>query len=526
MPPPPVEPSPIAVEFAKHPRRWATEKPPPRRKLVTTSEGHVILAPGKVGAIASAGGVGKTTATIVLGVSIALGRPWFGLFPIAPEASRRSLFLLGETDAEDAHRAIYDTCDALGLTDEQRALVDENVVILPLAGEPCTLAMADPKSRELAVTRHFDQLIEILEREREYRVILGTPMGGFSIVVIDTLARFGAAEIEVDNATATRFLQTIERLAKCPGEPCILLTAHSSKSARGENEVNIRGASAIADSLRFVLGLVADGTDAVSLFGVKCNFARLLEPTRLVRGENGVLVAEAVSKDEKSAREEAKKESAKQKKVDALRAKEEVRNAAVEQRRTELVPKVVAIVTEHPGITRTELAVLVGGKKTYAEDAITCALAAKYVVFIKAKSQAHHFYLPGCEPKPTESQSSQEGGASFFPPNPLSRELVPPQAAGVPDSEGERESGTGNRESGTTATWATGDYEAELATHDWDWPQRDTYSERALRAAEAREAELRLEAEKDPLKAANFNTYAEKFGRTTVVTAPAQEVQS
>jgi RecA-family ATPase len=265
-----------------------------------------VLPLGKVGLLASAGGVGKTMALCQLAIAVAAGVPWLGNglerssgwhVPIASRG--RVLLLLGEEDEEEAHRRLYNAASALGLDDAGRAQAAERVCVVPLAGEACALT-----ARAEGVTFETGDFAALRER-------LASAAGpdGWRLVVVDPLARFADAEAEVDNAAATRFVQALEGLTKVNGKgsdgaprpgPAVLVAHHTSKASRRDGDASgnaVRGASALIDGARWCATLEAvnptadedPGFEGVRLALVKSNYSASAPALLLRRGPHGRL---------------------------------------------------------------------------------------------------------------------------------------------------------------------------------------------------------------------------------------------
>jgi RecA-family ATPase len=84
--------------------------------------------------------------------------------------------------------------------------------------------------------------------------------GKFTLVIVDPLARFAGADAEKDNASATRFIQALESLAKLG--PTVIVAHHTNKIARrkgGTLDASAsRGSSAIVDGARWQCALAVE----------------------------------------------------------------------------------------------------------------------------------------------------------------------------------------------------------------------------------------------------------------------------
>jgi len=303
--------------------KWPNERPAPRKWLVTRPDEDGkrtgVLPLGKVGLLAGAGAAGKSWLTTQLAVAVAAGARWVGLEVDTPG---RVLLVLGEEEEEEAKRRLHYAGEMMALTHEQKARAEQNLVVLPMAG------------RAVALTTSLDggetgQLPETdLLRELRRRL---TEDGRWALVVLDPLARFAGADVETDNAAATRFIQVLEQLAQAPGGPTVLVTHHTTKTARREGPGNSdaaaataqRGASALTDGVRWQANLAGGerfpGVPRIIEFRVvKTNYGPPLDPMALCAPDDahGAL---REAKDEEvrkwtDAREEAAVEEATEKK--------------------------------------------------------------------------------------------------------------------------------------------------------------------------------------------------------------------
>jgi RecA-family ATPase len=251
---------------------------------------------GKVGLVLAEGGAGKTMALFQLAVSVATAGPWLGAFTVAipdPKGPRpgRVLLIIGEEDADEAHRRCYRVRAAVSAPEPRGG----SIVVLPLEGLPCAM-LANDLSGDLAETSFLAGL----------RTWLGTS-GPWDLIVVDPLSRFAGPDAEKDNAAGTRFIQALESLATLTGAT-VLASHHTSKLARRGGEVGAvagRGASALVDGARWVCSLgverlALDGEDererlaeVVTWALVKTNYSRPAEPLCLRRSldHGGALVA-------------------------------------------------------------------------------------------------------------------------------------------------------------------------------------------------------------------------------------------
>lgn len=281
---------------------WTREPAPPMRWLLTVPPSRSyrdtrhVLARGTVGMLAAGGGVGKSMALMQLAVAVATDTAWlvgdaegeFAGFLTHAEGGK-VLLALGEENAAKAHRRM-DVLTA-HLTPEERTLLEQRLVVLPLEAVPVGL-MADRASSG-AEAHAGDTAAEL-----EQLLMEGGP---WALVILDPLSRFAGMETEIDNASATRFVQVLERFTKAPGEPTVLVSHHTGQNARQEglhDATAARGATALTDGVRWVATLIREKPSGeveervaplLSMAVTKNNYGMELWPFWLARGEGGSL---------------------------------------------------------------------------------------------------------------------------------------------------------------------------------------------------------------------------------------------
>lgn len=293
-----------------------TTAPPEPKWLLTRGDRSKAQVPGalrlgKVGLLVAAGGVGKTQALVLLAIAVATGGWWLGTFHVATPG--RVLLALGEEDAEEVHRRIYQAAKMLGLSASDRALVLERIVVLPLAGVPVGLVEKDRMTGNVTTTDILDALRKKL-----------TEGGEWSLIALDPLSRWAGAETETDNASATRFIEAAETLVTSPGTPTVLLAHHTPKADRKNRTgpSTPRGASALYDGARWVATLEAfepsdygakDGArlpfDVLELAITKSNYAERGAPLRLTRDRSNSGALRPLTAPEEKSLEDWKKEA-------------------------------------------------------------------------------------------------------------------------------------------------------------------------------------------------------------------------
>jgi hypothetical protein len=192
-----------------------------------------------------------------LALAVATGADWLGFTVNSPG---RVLLVLGEEEAEEARRRFFFAAAAMSLTAEHLELAARRIWVLPMAGR----AVALTRELESAEGHHGELPMTDLAHELERRLSEGDEP--WRLVVLDPLSRFAGADVETDNAAATRFVQVLERLTQTAGTPTVLVTHHTTKGARqgqvsGATDASAatgaRGSSALTDGVRWQANLNA-----------------------------------------------------------------------------------------------------------------------------------------------------------------------------------------------------------------------------------------------------------------------------
>ena len=200
--------------------RWHTlgeldmlEHAPPRRKWLLMRNGGDskdvgVLPLGKVGMLVAQGGAGKTIALCQLALSVAaspdrhasetaadkrdrMRLAWLGF--LRCDSPGRVLLALGEEDAEEVHRRMYNAAKAMGLTAEDRKRAAARIVVLPLAGVACAFVESDGRGN-VRETAALEQLRAKLAEDAK--------ADPFRLILLDPLSRWAGADTEKDNAAA------------------------------------------------------------------------------------------------------------------------------------------------------------------------------------------------------------------------------------------------------------------------------------------------------------------------------------
>ena len=198
-----------------------------------------LIPARKVGALVAAGGTGKTTLQITLGVSIAIKRRFMGC-----EVQQGSFVLLSSDDSqEDLDGALARVVRAIKLTDAELELVKRKVRVHSLQGLGGDKTFAAMVNSGPASTGLETLIVEALRGIDDLRV-LG----------LDTLRQFSGGSsndeqiIKLTIAGATE----VARLTGC----AVVVSHHTGKTNYRDGITDMycgSGSAAIADNCRFVL---------------------------------------------------------------------------------------------------------------------------------------------------------------------------------------------------------------------------------------------------------------------------------
>lgn len=264
------------------PPEWCLTPPPARTWLLRDGRtGCGSLPLGKAGMLLAEGGAGKTTLLCQLALSVASGEPFLDWFDV--QSPGRVLLVMGEEERDDMQRQIHRAATARG------SRVDpDRIVVIPLHGVPCAMIERDRDGN--VRDTDFAKWLFAFVREQV-----------FSLVVLDPISRFAGLEAETDNAQATRYVQSTERLGSLCGAT-VLNSHHTNKTSRGGGSVGssaARGSSAFTDGHRWVATMAipdanleeqADRVgEVVTLSFSKNNYERKGAPIYLRRTRSGAL---------------------------------------------------------------------------------------------------------------------------------------------------------------------------------------------------------------------------------------------
>ena len=205
---------------------WALTAPLPPLDFVLPG-----LMPGSFGLVVAPGATGKSQLALDVAVSLSLGRPVAGgLFPVSQPG--KVVFLAGE----ESDRLLAERIRCLLQPDEQGdPRLHDNLILLPMAGESCTLL------ENARPTSLYHELRAIAQ--------------GARLVIVDPIRRMHGGD-ENNSSDMTRFVVAMEQLAKATGSAVIGLHHANRASAADTSSQNAaRGSSALVDGARWQLNL-------------------------------------------------------------------------------------------------------------------------------------------------------------------------------------------------------------------------------------------------------------------------------
>ncbi|MCX7143774.1 MAG: AAA family ATPase [Proteobacteria bacterium] len=267
--------------------------PPERRWMLKD-----CLLSGKVGAIVAPGGTGKSQFLLQLGVSVASGIPFLGLWEVPNPGG--VLILLAEDDEEEIHFRLHNihrqiveqhpNCPDLSKR------IEANLYIKSMVAEHNLMTVAGNKG-EVQSTGYAQRV-----------VLTAKGIANLELVVVDPASRFRGG-VENSAEDVTRFIEELEFIKKHTGAT-ILVAHHANKWSAGPNssaadtsQSASRGSSAFSDGVRWQMNLAGiTKVDANNLgiaeerrhyylgaVVVKNNYGPPSEPILLERKEGGYL---------------------------------------------------------------------------------------------------------------------------------------------------------------------------------------------------------------------------------------------
>jgi RecA-family ATPase len=230
------------------------------------------LPQGVVGLLVAPGGTGKTAVLAQMAACVATGVPWLGCFEV--HKTGPVLLVMGEEGPPEMDRRLSNIAKSFGIaygSNGCRALTQDNkrttegvpkpndvrerfaknIHALPLMGHRCPLIEPAPGG-SYTTTGYLKAICEMVNRQAKD----GEP---YRAVIMDPAARFMGLEDENDNMGATHFIQALEDITKCAGNPTVLVAHHANKSAATgkANQAAARGASALVDNARWMAQMQA-----------------------------------------------------------------------------------------------------------------------------------------------------------------------------------------------------------------------------------------------------------------------------
>lgn len=196
---------------------------------------HIELGRGSL--ISGLGGSSKTRMLYHLGIGSCIGRlPWG--WDVSKQG--KAVLLLNEDRCADAHRIIHGMCIALDLSEDDRALLMDRLIVYPLAGESVRLLMFDEKTRMLVENGFAKRLSEEVNR-----------LGNVVFVGLDPALSLTPGD-ENDQSHQRVLGKLVDDLAINTGA-AVVLVAHAAKAIQGRDEIeshSSRGGGAITDAVR------------------------------------------------------------------------------------------------------------------------------------------------------------------------------------------------------------------------------------------------------------------------------------
>lgn len=265
---------------------WLDEPPPAARVLLVDGRGQPFMRDGKVGLLVAPGATGKTFALVQLAAAVATGTRWLGSYGVTRKG--RVVLALGEEDADEVRRRLWQTVKALDLDEGARADLRRNLYPLGLEGQAVALLHRTP-DKNIGETEWFATFRDELAR-----------LGDLRCIILDPWSRWGGPDTETDAHAATLGVTLLERLTKLPGNPAVVVAHHErkrSKQDRGPSDASdTRGSSALVDGARFVANMrrlsradEGEPPELLELRVTKANYTIAGPPLRLARGAGGVL---------------------------------------------------------------------------------------------------------------------------------------------------------------------------------------------------------------------------------------------
>lgn len=277
----PVEPlvlDSVAERVAKGAPNMLEDVPPDAPVLLRNPDGSPFMLDGRTGVLEAPGGTGKSWLVIQLAVAVACGTPWLETYQCSRKG--RVLLALAEEQHDEIWRRVWRVSKHLGLDAYQRSEVARYLVPLALEGEDVAFLRKSPDGN-ITQTAWFARLQDAMSRH------------SWRLGILDPLSFFGGPEVEADPYIATTLIRCVAQLTKSPGNPAMVVSAHSRKKQQGLamtlDASNTRGSSAIVDGARWVCSMGKRSDAIIALKATKTNYTVGGDELLLTRGKGGVL---------------------------------------------------------------------------------------------------------------------------------------------------------------------------------------------------------------------------------------------
>lgn len=257
-------------------KQWRTAAP--RRSFIFA--GTIVYA--SLCALVAAGGSGKSWFTLILAVSLACGRSLLAEW--RPTSAARVLWIESEDDPDELHRRFRALVEFYELTDEEIALVEQNLIIFAAEAVPFINAEGN-------TTKGYTWLRNVIRSTHPH------------LIIIDPFAHYFSGDENANPAVAAWCNALLDAARLSENRPAIIVAHHTSKAAQAVSDsASARGASSFRDAARIVVNLTPLKEDEITKCGivdpsrfVKCEItksnyaAKPPKPSIFQRGEGGVL---------------------------------------------------------------------------------------------------------------------------------------------------------------------------------------------------------------------------------------------
>lgn len=198
-----------------------------------------LIQEGKVGALVAAGGTGKTTLLLSLGVCHATGRAFLGM----PVKKGTFVHLSADDSQEDLDGALVRVMRAMELTSNEIMLVANHLRVISLQGEPGLKTFTTKVSGAPAPAGLEEMLLRAVEGIRD---LVG--------IALDTLRQFSGGNSN-DEEVIKHTISGATEVALRTGA-YVIFPHHTGKQNYRDGVADMycgSGSAAIADNCRFVL---------------------------------------------------------------------------------------------------------------------------------------------------------------------------------------------------------------------------------------------------------------------------------